>query len=225
MKKLTALLIAAVMVFALAACGSSAEPAAQAAPAQQAAPAESAPAEEAAPAATEVSDANPVVNIGEFDNSVISGSVLLTSVGQSADSSMMEALLKKVGVEYTLNNTATADDLGAYGTVVVVAGASTKGLGAAGISTDDEMARAEALLAACKEAGKPVVMVHIGGESRRGSLSDQFTQVVMDNADYMVVVADGDKDGFFSNYAANGTPLTLVKSLANVVTPLSEVFG
>jgi len=229
MKKALALVLSLIMLFALVACGSEkAAPAAEkeAAPAAEAAPAEeTAPAEEAA-AVTEPTDAEPVVNLNGDYAGAGEGTVLLTSVGQSADSATMGTLLKKAGVEYVDNGVATADDLDGVGVVFVAAGASTKGLGNAGITIEDEMARAEALLAACKEKGISVVCCHIGGSARRGGTSDQFIQLVMDYSNYMIVVADGNTDGLFTDYcAANSIPLTLVKSMANVLTPLGEIFG
>ena len=235
MKKLIAILLALVLVLAMTACGSeeTATPAAE-----EAAPAATeeaaTPAEEAAPAAAEesleVSDATPVVNAyGTFDKSLISGGVLLTSVGQSADGATMETLLKKSGVEYTANFTATDADLDGIGVLIVATGASTKGLGNAGISIEDETSRSEALLKACDEKGITVIMCHIGGSARRGGTSDQFIQLVMEHSAYMIVVADGNTyDGSFSisDYCKdNSVPLTLVKSMSNVLTPLGEIFG
>ena len=226
MKKITALALAVLMVLALCACGSTETAAAPAAEEAAAAPAEAA-------AFTEPTKDEPVVSLnGEFKADLGKGSVLVTSVGQSADAAMMENILKKAGVEFTSNTSATADDLSGVGTIIVVAGASTKGLGAAGISTEDELARAQELLAACKENGISVILTHIGGSARRGSLSDQFTQLVMDNADCMLVVNDGEYDGngthdqFFSNYAAaNSIPLTLLNNVAACVEPLTNIFA
>ena len=79
--------------------------------------------------------------------------VLLTSVGQSADVQMVSVLLKKAGVEATLDKNITGDKLGADKTVVIAIGGSSKGLGAAGIKVEDELARTEQLLKAAKDKG------------------------------------------------------------------------
>jgi len=216
MKKILAMILALCMVFALCACG------AEEAPAEVTqAPATEAPVEEAAPAEEAAAPA-------EFDKSLIKdGDVLLTSIGQSGDISMMEAIFKKVGTAYTVNATATADDVKSAGVVIAVVGASSKGLGAAGISIEDELSRTNAIMAACKEAGIPVILAHVGGASRTGGSSDQLINAVLEGgASYALVVADGDVNGIFSNYCAeHNIPLTLIQSLANAVEPLTAIFG
>lgn len=234
MKKILALILAAVMLFALCACGSKTE--APAAAAAEPAPAAEEPAAAAEPAAeapaaevvTEVSAENPVVNLnGEFDASAVNGSILLTSVGQSGDVSMMEAIFKKIGVAYEIDALATTDSLDGVGCVIAVVGASQKGLGAAGIKIEDELSRAQEIMSYCNDNNIPVILAHVGGASRTGGSSDQLINAVLEGgASYVLVVADGDVDGIFSNYcAANSIPLTLIKSLANAVEPMTEIFG
>ena len=46
-----------------------------------------------------------------------------------------------------------------------------------------------------------VVAVHVGGESRRGPLSDKFIDPVMAKADFVLVTEDGNKDGYFTKAA------------------------
>ena len=86
-------------------------------------------------------------------------------------------------------------------TLVLVLGGSTKGLGAAGISADAELDRAKALLAEARKLGMTIIGVHVGGEARRGQLSDRFIEAAVPACHYVVVVADGDKDGFISKLA------------------------
>ena len=81
MKKVLAFLLAAVMVFALCACGGSSAPAATPAPAQDAAPA---PAEEAAPAAG-VSANLTMGTGGEAGTYYAFGGVLGSYIGQNTD--------------------------------------------------------------------------------------------------------------------------------------------
>ena len=117
----------------------------------------------------------------------------LTTVGQSADIEMVKVLLDRGAVPYKADAQAKAGDLAASGakTLVVVLGGSTKGLGAAGISADAEIDRAKALLAEAKKLGMTIIGVHVGGEARRGQLSDTFIQAAVPACHYVVVVADG----------------------------------
>ena len=168
-----------------------------------------------------------VTENGSFTKENVTGPVLLTSIGQSADVSMLDALMKKVGAEYTYNATATAEEVAGYPTVILCSGASSKGLGAAGISQDDELARAQAIVDACEANDITVIVAHLGGTARRGSLSDMFNDLALPCADYILMVEDGNKkDSKFTDAAADmGVPITLINSIADAVGPLTEVFG
>ena len=167
-----------------------------------------------------------VTENGTFGKDNVSGDILITSIGQSADVSMLDALMKKVGATYTFNATAPADEVANYGTVILASGASSKGLGAAGISQEDELARAQAIVDTCKEKGIVVIMAHLGGSARRGALSDQFNDMALTCANYILVVEEGNDDGKFTDAAADkGIPVTLVNSIADTLTPLTDIFG
>lgn len=152
--------------------------------------------------------------------------VLVTSFGQSADVAMLKALFAKVGVEISYDPVITADNLGDTKTLFIAAGASTKGLGAAGIKPEEELDRAAAIIAAAEEKGIKIVAVHLGGSARRGELSDKFVQLAVDKANGMIVVSEGNEDGFFTNVKAEkNIPLAEVDSIAKGVEPLKEMYG
>lgn len=150
--------------------------------------------------------------------------ILLTSAGQSADVTMASTLLKKAKVEAETKSLATADDLKGIRTLIVVAGFSSKGLGAAGISREDEMARITALIDAAKKQKIPVLTMHLGGAARRGSQSDDFNKVAAEAATYLLVVKAGDEDSFFSTIAkTKKIPIDVVDKIAGAVAPLQSV--
>ena len=141
---------------------------------------------------------NRMVTIGTITEK-FQGPVLVTSFGQSTDGSMIEQVMKRLKtVAYTYNPTATSADLGGVKTVVIAVGNSTKGLGAAGISQDQETARAKEFMAAAKKAGVKVICCHIGGATRRGALSDAFADMVLPLSSYILVKEDGNEDGKFT---------------------------
>jgi len=150
----------------------------------------------------------------------------LTTVGQSADIEMVKVLLDRSAVPHKDNAQAKAGDLAASGakTLVVVLGGSTKGLGAAGISPDAEIERAKGILAEAKKLGMTVIGVHVGGEARRGQLSDRFIQAAVPSCQYLVVVADGDKDGFITKLAGTAIPIDKVERISKAVEPLQKAF-
>ena len=168
---------------------------------------------------------NRMVTIGTITEK-FQGPVLVTSFGQSTDGSMIEQVMKRLKtVAYTYNPTATSADLGGVKTVVIAVGNSTKGLGAAGISQDQETARAKEFMAAAKKAGVKVICCHIGGATRRGALSDAFADMVLPLSSYLLVKEDGNEDGKFTSFAAaNNIPITLVYGSKDTVDAFKQIF-
>ena len=104
---------------------------------------------------------------GNFDLK-LEGPIFITSLGQSADVSMLDALMKKVGREYSIDFLAAAGDMEKANTLLIAAGASSKGLGAAGISVEEETKRAKEIIDMINEKDSlNVVLVHLGGQARR----------------------------------------------------------
>ena len=168
---------------------------------------------------------NRKVTIGSITEK-FQGPVLVTSFGQSTDGSMIEQVMKRLKtVAYTYNPTATSADLGGVKTVIIAVGNSTKGLGAAGISQDQETARAKEFMAAAKKAGVKVICCHIGGATRRGALSDAFADMVLPLSSYILVKEDGNEDGKFTSFAAaNNIPITLVYGSKDTVDAFKQIF-
>ena len=168
---------------------------------------------------------NRKVTIGTITEK-FQGPVLVTSFGQSTDGSMIEQVMKRLKtVAYTYNPTATSADLGGVKTVVIAVGNSTKGLGAAGISQDQETARAKEFMAAAKKSGVKVICCHIGGATRRGALSDAFADMVLPLSSYILVKEDGNEDGKFTSFAAaNNIPITLVYGSKDTVDAFKQIF-
>ena len=174
----------------------------------------------------QTSSSNRMVTIGtksvEFE-----APVLVTSFGQSTDGSMIEQVMKRLKtVSYSYNPTATGADLDGVKTVVIAVGNSTKGLGAAGISQEQETARAKEFMAAVEKKGVKVILCHIGGATRRGSLSDAFADMVLPLSSYMVVKEDGNEDSKFTSYASlNSIPITLVCGSKDTVDAFRLIFN
>lgn len=153
------------------------------------------------------------------------GPTLLTSVGQSADVEMVKALMDNAGLEYTIEKVATAEDLGDAKTLILAVGGSSKGLGAAGIDENQELERALALVDDAKANDVKIIAMHIGGETRRGELSDKFIEPICSQADYLIVVEDGNQDGLFTDIASSGgIPMETVASISDAINPLTSAF-
>lgn len=151
--------------------------------------------------------------------------VLITSAGQSADVTLVSMICKKNQIEVKSIAMATPSDLSGIKTLIIVAGFSSKGLGAAGVSREQEMSRVKDVIKAAKDKKIKILMMHIGGKSRRGNQSDDFNKLSAEAADYMIVVKKGDEDQFFSNISkSKNIPLKLVDKIAGTGVSLSSVF-
>lgn len=224
MKKLIAIALAALLTLSMIACTKTEAPAAPTAAPSDAGSGTYDPNKEVT-FEMQTSEEKRIVTIGTPDASKYPGPILVTSFGQSADSSMLDAIMKKTGAEYTFKATATADDVKDYGTVIIASGASSKGLGAAGISEADETKRAQGVIDAIKENNIPVIACHLGGGIRRGTLSDSFTNMALEVCSYIVVVEDGNYDGLFTNTATEkDIPITMVFAIADSVQPFKDLF-
>lgn len=213
-KKLLAFALAAAMTLSLTACGGGSKPPA-------------APNGGNASAASGAQTGGDASNLPEITSGSCATPAVLTSIGQSADVEIVGTLCNKAGVEVELNNTITADELSAdCKTLLLAVGGSSKGLGAAGIDADQELARTEDLLSKADELGITVVALHTGGSARRGTLSDSFISPAFAAADIAIVVSEGDGDGLMSGIlAGNSTPSAYVGQVADCIETLKTLFG
>lgn len=206
MKKFLAVMLAAIMLLGVAACGSSDETTTAADTTESAS-----------------QEANEDTQAASTYTTKIVAPAVITTIGQ-ADIDVGKQILKKAGVEFTEDAKLTAEASADYGTIFMVIGASKKGLGAAGISVEDEVARAGALIDAAKAAGKQIIAMHLGGEDRRGGQSDQIIDAVITKADYVIVAGTGDSDGHFTSSAAStGIPLTVVENTKAAVDVIAAL--
>lgn len=130
--------------------------------------------------------------------SIKSPDVLITSVGQSADARMIKVVAAKLQLTCDFEQVAKPDIIKNYKILVVVVGGSSKGLGAAGIDKEQELVRAQELIKEAKVRSVKILVMHVGGEARRGALSDAFLNEVVPYADHLIVVENGNKDGYFT---------------------------
>jgi hypothetical protein len=173
----------------------------------------------------ETSEEKRVVTKGSIDKSLYKQPVFVTSFGQSTDAAMLDTVMKRIGVDYVYNATATADALKGYKTVVIAVGASTKGLGAAGISESEETARAREIMDYIKANDVEVICCHIGGSARRGTLSDLYADMVMDESSLIVLKEDANFDYKFTKYAEeHNVPISLIYATKDALTVFTEIF-
>lgn len=155
----------------------------------------------------------------------LEGPILITSAGQSAEVQLAAVLCKKAELDAVLVKAAEGKDLAGRKTLLLVLGASLKGLGAAGLDVDKEKGRVKALLAEAKAKGIPVLAMHLGGESRRGELTDAMAAEYLPSARLVIVVKSGNKDGLFTKICREkGIVLQELDKTIDAVGPLKSAF-
>lgn len=153
------------------------------------------------------------------------GPLLITSAGQSPDTQLAGVLARRAGVEYTLSATATPDELAGAGSLGVVIGASLKGLGAAGIDTNKEKERVASLLAEAARRNLPVLVFHLGGDQRRGDLTDELITAYLPSAKWALILKSGNQDGLFTRICGEKKiPLHEVERTADGTDILKAAF-
>jgi hypothetical protein len=171
--------------------------------------------------------------------------VLITSCGQSPGAMMLKVVMMRVwpGVTpppYEIKELASPDDLKAkkeggtpYKTLVIVMGASLKGMGAAGISIESELDRAAKLIAEAKSQGITVIGAHIEGMKRRAqgasagdTTDEQSIDAVAPNSDLLVIHKEGNADNRFTAIARDkDIPLVEVEKTIDLVGEFKKLFG
>ncbi len=144
--------------------------------------------------------------------------LLITNAGQGPGAKMARLLLQRTGVvsDFEYNAEPQPADLKAkpYKTVMVVLGSTAKGLGASGITIDDEIARLNAMIAEAKKLKLQIVCVLLEGKTRRGKpggADERCIDAIAPHANALVVKKDGNEDGRFDAIARKtGAPLTFI---------------
>jgi len=138
--------------------------------------------------------------------------VLLTSCGQSPGPLKIKVFFSRLKIDHDYNAQARVGDLAAkqnqgkpYKSIIIVTGASLKGMGAAQVSIDDEIKRIKEIITEAKKQGIKVVGAHVEGMERRaqgaapGDNSDELSiDAVCPFSDLLIVRSDGDEDKRFT---------------------------
>ncbi len=166
--------------------------------------------------------------------------VLLASCGQSPGPVKIEVFLKRLKLDHTYLPRATANDIiekkkggTPYKSVIIVTGASLKGMGAAGVSINDEIDRTKALINEAKKQGIKVIGAHIEGMARRaqgaaaGDNSDELSiDAVCPQSALLLIRKDGDEDGRFTKISkSKNIPMISFDKNMELENLLKTLFG
>jgi Domain of unknown function (DUF6305) len=183
--------------------------------------------------------------------------VLTTSAGQSNDVNTVNAVFEEAGIKYDYCDVPTVEMIQSgvglagkqsaegfhvesytdaakfpkgtpFKSIVIAIGASLKGMGASGLTTDAEEARVKKTIDLCKKSKIFIIAVHAGGEAARGpagSDNERMIDAVAPFADYLIVTKDSNKDGRFSKIAEKSkAPLTQVDYALGMVDIMKKVY-
>lgn len=165
---------------------------------------------------------------------------LITSCGQSPGPTTIKVVMQRLKLAYELDPLATPETLQAkakagtpYKSLIVVMGASLKGMGAAGIAIEDELKRAADLIAEARREGLTVIGAHVEGMKRRAqgaaagdTTDEQSIDAVAPNADILLVYKEGNGDGRFTAIAkGKGIPLVEFEKMMDLVPTLEKLYA
>jgi len=159
--------------------------------------------------------------------------LLITNAGQGPGAKMARLLLQRTGAVSDFEYLAEPQpaDLKAkpYKTLMVVLGSTAKGLGASGVTIDDEIARLNAMMAEAKRLKLQVVCVLLEGKTRRGKpggADERCIDAIAPFAHALVVKKDGNEDGRFDAIAKKtGAPLTFIDDAVDFGGVVKAMYG
>ena len=144
--------------------------------------------------------------------------LLITNAGQGPGAKMSRLLVQQAGVvtDFEYNAEPKVADLQkkAFKTMLVVLGSTAKGLGASGITIDQEIERLNAMVAEAKRQKIQIVALLLEGKTRRGKpggADERCIDAIAPHAQYLIVKKDGNEDGRFDVISRKtGAPLTII---------------
>lgn len=172
----------------------------------------------------------------EFKNLVGDRHVYLTTIGQNADvdtvyniilSIFGEAGAEEASLKVSKNNLLLASEVEAGALVIIVPGASAKGMGAAGTDQSKEQTRGNAFTTRASKNELDILVVHTGGSQRRGpSTSDPLITSVSTKAKLMLVVGNANSDDFFTNISEiHSVPAYYFTTAFKLVPAFKQLFN
>lgn len=160
---------------------------------------------------------------------------MITNAGQGPGGKMGRLLVSRAGTltedeDFYYVDVPYAADVDArdYSAIVIVIGSTDKGLGATGITIDQEIARVDEVVARANEKGVPVIAVMLEKDKRsdvKTNANERCIDAVCPHAAWMIVTADVNTDGRYDAFKAeNGTPLTILDSSMDFISLVQQAF-
>ena len=162
--------------------------------------------------------------------------MLITNAGQGPGGKMARLLASRANTivldkEYFYKSEPQEADLKdlPYSCLMVVIGSTDKGLGASGITIDQEVARLEKMVGWAKSINLPMVGVLLEKDKRASGIptnpNERCIDTIMPYCEWMIVVKDGNKDGRFTKISEQyNIPLTIIDTSLDFTNLVKQAF-
>ena len=162
--------------------------------------------------------------------------ILVTTCGQSPGALMFTLICNDLGLDCTEMDLLTVAELQSdcdpaqptqwAKVLVITTGTSLKGMGAAGVDVDSEVARCLGLIEEAKAQGMVVIVAQIEGIARRVDEYDEKSIESMSPlADLLITRSDINGDGYFTTLAAEkGIPQIFINETLDLQVLLPLLF-
>ena len=160
--------------------------------------------------------------------------LVVTTCGQSPGALMVWVLCKQIKLPCDRADLLKAEDLKAkadegnpYKTLIITTGTSMKGMGAAGVDIDFEVARIKAIIEEAKKQGILIIGAHIEGMARRVDATDAASiATVIPQSNLLLVREDSNEDGYFTTAAEElALPIITFKETLDLTGVFKTLFG
>ncbi|MBE3134606.1 MAG: hypothetical protein IMZ55_14135 [Acidobacteria bacterium] len=159
--------------------------------------------------------------------------LLITNAGQGPGAKMVRLLVQRTGLVTDFDYSAEPREADLqkrpFKTLMVVLGSTAKGLGASGITIDQELERLNAVIAEARRLKMQIVVVLLEGKARRGKpggADERCIDAIAPFAQALVVKKDGNEDGRFDVIAKKtGAPLTLIDDAMDFGDVVKMMYG
>lgn len=161
--------------------------------------------------------------------------LLITNAGQGPGGKMARLLVSQtktiiLDTDYFYKSEPVEADLKdrPYKALMVIIGSSDKGLGASGITIDQEIARLERMVKTAKELKLPIIAVLLEKDKRSAvatNPNERCIDTICPYAEWMIVVKDGNSDKRFDKLKAKyKIPLTVIDNAIDFTALCKQVF-
>ena len=163
--------------------------------------------------------------------------MLITNAGQGPGGKLARLLVSQtktiiLDTEYFYESEPERPELVTrkYSCLMVIIGSTDKGLGASGITIEDEIQRLQRVVEVCKEINLPIVAVLLEQDKRASGIptnaNERCIDLICPNAEWMIVVKRGNSDGRFDEIKAKyNIPLTIIDSQSDFIALAKKIFN